>query len=260
MASVWGAWGNAEQFIIQGDQAPDEALKNAAEQIRTLIAGGGQTAVVTTAGGDTPPEDGPQAVSIPGTIQSKLGCAADWAPDCDKTQLVYNANSDVWMATFDVPAGDYEYKAALNNAWDENYGAGAVQDGDNIKLSVAEDSTVTFVYDNKTHLIADSVNSILANVPGSFQAAIGCSADWAPDCLRTWLEDADGDGVYTFTTTAIPAGDYEAKVALDMTWDVNYGADGAAGGDNIKFNVPADGATVDFSFDSTSNVLTITAS
>lgn len=261
MASVWGALGNAEQFIIQGDLPPEEALANAAEQIRTLISGGGEAAVeVTTAeGGDTPPEDGPQAVSIPGSFQAAVGCSADWAPDCADTQLLYNANSDVWMATFNLPAGDYEYKAAFNNAWDENFGAGGVQDGDNIALSVAEDTPVTFIFDNKTKLIADSVNTVIATAPGSFQAALGCAADWAPECLRSWLQDADADGVYTFSTTAIPAGDYEAKAAINMTWDENYGVDGAAGGDNIPFTVPADGATVDFSYDSSTNVLTITA-
>ena len=29
----------------------------------------------------------------------------------------------VWQGTFSVPAGGWQYKAALNNAWDENYGA-----------------------------------------------------------------------------------------------------------------------------------------
>jgi pullulanase len=133
-----------------------------------------------------------------------------------------------------------------------------VQDGENIKLSLAEDAPVTFIFDNKTKLVADSVNSVIATAPGSFQAALGCAADWAPECLRSWLQDADADGVYTFSTTAIPAGDYETKAAINMNWDENYGVDGAAGGDNIKFTVPADGATVDFSYDSTSHVLTIT--
>ena len=57
--------------------------------------------------------------------------------------------------------------------------------------------------------------------PGSFQSELGCSGDWDPSCLRSWLQDPDGDGVYTFTTTALPAGDYEAKVALAESWDVN---------------------------------------
>lgn len=258
MASVWGAWGNAASFSITQELTPQQAFSDAATQIRSLIEAGPSAAPVAAAG-DVPPEDGPQFVGVPGTIQSAIGCAGDWAPECPESALLYSAASDVWMATFTLPAGEYEYKAALNGTWDENYGAGGARDGANIALSLAEETAVTFVYDNKTNLIADSVNSVLASVPGSYQAAIGCPGDWAPECLRSWLQDADGDGIYSFTTTAIPAGDYEAKVAINMTWDVNYGVDGARDGANIAFNVPADGAEVSFSFDSSTNVLTITA-
>ena len=45
-----------------------------------------------------------------------------------------------------------------------------------------------------------------------------------PGCLRSWLQDPDGDGIYTFETTALPAGSYEGKVAINESWDVNYGA------------------------------------
>ncbi len=62
---------------------------------------------------------------------------------------------------------------------------------------------------------------------GSFQSELGCPGDWQPDCLRSWLQDPDGDGIYTFSTTAIPAGSYEFKAALNESWDENYGAGGA---------------------------------
>ncbi|HEX8683429.1 MAG TPA: maltose ABC transporter substrate-binding protein [Ardenticatenaceae bacterium] len=39
MASVWDAWSNAGTLIIQGSEDPVTAFQNAAEQIRTLIAG-----------------------------------------------------------------------------------------------------------------------------------------------------------------------------------------------------------------------------
>ena len=123
-----------------------------------------------------------------------------------------------------------------------------------------EDTSVTFWYDHKTHWVSDNVNSILANVPGSYQAAIGCPGDWAPDCLRTLLEDPDGDGVYTYSTFLIPPGDYEAKVAYNQSWDLNYGLDGAANGPNIPFSVPAVGHDVTFSYNTADNIMTITVS
>ena len=82
---------------------------------------------------NTPP---PQSVTIAGTIQSVLGCDGDWQPECDKTFLTYSAANDLWMATWDLPAGNYEYKAALNAGWDENYGQAAAAGGDNITLEL----------------------------------------------------------------------------------------------------------------------------
>jgi maltose-binding protein MalE len=39
MSAVWSAWGDAMQLVSQQAEAPDVAFKNAAEQIRELIAG-----------------------------------------------------------------------------------------------------------------------------------------------------------------------------------------------------------------------------
>ncbi len=258
MSSVWGAAANAQQFIIQGDLSSEEAFTTAGEQIRTLIAGG-EIDTVAASVGDTPPEDGPQAVSIPGTVDSAAGCAGDWDPACENVQLGYDAASDVWIGTFVLPAGDYEYKAALDNAWDENYGANAESGGGNIALSLAEETPVTFIYDNKTHWVMDNVNFLLVTVPGDFQDELGCEGDWQPNCMRSMLQDADGDGVYTFTTTAIPAGDYQGKVALNLSWDLNYGQEGARDGANFTWNVPADNTEMTFSFDSATNIMTIEA-
>jgi hypothetical protein len=76
--------------------------------------------------------------------------------------------------------------------------------------------------------------------------------------MRPWLQDPDGDGVYTFTTTRIPAGSYDAKVAHGLTWDENYGAGGAPGGANIGFSVVAD-TQVTFSYTLSTHLLTISS-
>ncbi len=51
---------------------------------------------------NTPP---PQSVTIAGTVQSALGCSGDWQPECEDTFLTYSAADDLWMATWDLPAG-----------------------------------------------------------------------------------------------------------------------------------------------------------
>ena len=201
----------------------------------------------------------PASVGIPGSYQSEAGCPGDWDPACAATQLVYDANGDVWRNTFAIaPAGAYEYKVALNGSWDVNYGLHAQQNGPNIPLSTsAAPQSVTFYYDPRTHWVADNVSSIIATVPGSFQSEIGCGSDWDPSCFRSWLEDVQGSGIYSFSTSSIPAGSYEAKVALNGSWDVNYGAGGVQNGPNIAFTVPANGTEVVFQWNSTTHDLRV---
>ena len=150
---------------------------------------------------DTPT---PSGVALVGSLQSKIGCPGDWQPECASSQLTYDAGDAIWQGSFAIPAGSYEYKVALNNTWDENYGANAQRGGNNIPLTLGADTTVRFYYDHESHWITSNQTSVIAVAPGSFQSALGCSGDWQPDCLRSWLQDPDGDGIYTFVTTAIP--------------------------------------------------------
>ena len=199
----------------------------------------------------------PTSVGIPGSYQSEVGCPGDWQPECAVTQLVYDAADTVWQGTWTIPAGNWEYKAALNGGWAENYGANAQQNGPNISLNLAAGAAVKFYYSHATHWITSNRNATIATAPGSYQSEIGCPGDWQPDCLRSWLQDPDGDGVYTFSTTAIPGGNYEVKVTIDESWDVNYGAGGVQNGPNIPFTVPGDNYRVTFSFDDATNILSV---
>jgi pullulanase-type alpha-1,6-glucosidase len=195
-----------------------------------------------------------ESVTIAGSLQSELGCSDDWQPDCGSTHIAYDENDDVWQGIFTIPAGEYAYKAALDNSWDVNYGANAELGGGDINLVLAEETEVKFYFDENSGWITDNVNSRIVTVPGNFQAAVGCGEDWDPSCLRTWLQDADGDGVYTKTFTNIPAGTYAAKAAISESWDESYGT--ADGGD-VNFTVPEGDSPVVFSFDSATNTFTV---
>jgi pullulanase-type alpha-1,6-glucosidase len=198
----------------------------------------------------------PTSVTIPGSMQSELGCPGDWQPDCANTHLTYDANDDVWQGTFSIPAGNWEYKAALNDSWDENYGLHAQPNGANIPLSLASPADVKFFYDHKSHWVTDNQNSVIATLPGTFQSELGCTDDWQPDCLRSWLQDPDGDGIYSFSAIDLPGGDYEVKVAHNESWDENYGAGGEPNGPNIPFSVGSN-QTVTFSYDPSTHLLDI---
>lgn len=205
---------------------------------------------------DTPE---PSSVTIAGNLQAALGCPDNWQPACATTHLDFNATASVWKGIFTVPAGDYEYKAPVNDSWDENYGAQGQRNGANIPLSLSLAQDVSFFYDHQTNWVTDNVNSRIAIAAGSFQSFLGCTSDWQPDCLNSWLQDVDGDGVYTLKTDKIPAGDYQAKVTINQSWDENYGDGGFLNGANIAFTVPADGTEMFFSFTSDSNVMTVKA-
>jgi pullulanase len=171
-----------------------------------------------------------QSVAVAGDLDHLLGCSADWAPDCPQAQMT-KRDDGVWALSAALPAGTYAYKAALDRSWDVSYGLHATPGGANIPLTVpAGGATVTFYYDDTTHWITDSVSTPIVVATGDFQSELGCPADWSPDCLRSWLQDPDGDGTSTFTTTALPSGGYQAQ-------------------DGVAFTVATAGAATTFSFD-----------
>ncbi|MES1244068.1 MAG: pullulanase-type alpha-1,6-glucosidase [Acidobacteriota bacterium] len=232
-------------FTVASDCAETVFSYNASSHVLTVSAG--------SAGAQ------PASVTIPGSFQSEVGCSGDWQPDCAATHLAFDATDQAWQGTFNLPAGSWEYKAAINDSWDENYGANATRDGANLSVNMTAAGPVKFYYSHEIHWVADNLSKVIAVAPGSFQSEIGCPGDWQPDCLRSWLQDPDGDGVYTFSTSAIPPGNYEVKVAINESWDENYGAGGARDGANIAFSVPAACAETFFAYDSRTHVLTVNA-
>lgn len=266
-AEEWTLLGTAEDtsprvFHDVGDLAPGTLVEYRAV---TVDADGDRAAASTYAsvqnavdgstgdGGGDPGGD-ISMVTVPGDHNDEMGCAGDWTPDCDAAQLTQRADG-VWAGTFDLPAGTYEYKVAVDGSWEINYGADGTLDGPNAEYTT-EGGPVTFYWDPASHEFSSSAQGPIVSLPGSLQDELGCESDWAPDCLATWMRDTDGDGVYTFSTAELPSGAYEAKVAHGMTWAENYGVGGALDGPNYSFSA-TEGETTLFSYDITSHVLTI---
>ena len=191
----------------------------------------------------------PTSVTIAGSLQSELGCPGDWQPECATTHLTYDAADTIWQATFAVPQGSWEYKAALNDNWTESYGLNTGPD--NIAVTVGDASATKFYYDHETHWATSNRNAAIATVAGSFQSEIGCPGDWQPDCLRSWLEDPDGNGVYEFQAGGLPVGGYEFKVARNEAWAVSYPAD------NVPFAIGAPTDVVTFTYNASTNAVTV---
>ncbi|MGZ0087162.1 pullulanase X25 domain-containing protein [Caldibacillus thermoamylovorans] len=66
---------------------------------------------------------------------------------------------------------------------------------------------------------------------GTLQDELGHTKEWDPSAAATVMHD-EGDGLYTFTGT-LPAGTYEYKIAVNGSWDENYGAGGRNGGNLV---------------------------
>jgi pullulanase-type alpha-1,6-glucosidase len=191
-------------------------LMRAAALVACLVAG---LAAAGPAWADHTPAPG--TVALVGSLQSELGCPGDWQPECPATRLQPVAGADgLYRGTFDVPAGDHEYKVALNNSWDENYGAGGAAGGANIPLS-APGGAVTFTYDHHTHVISD-------DAPRPLQAVRG--AHWLRSGVIAWRPPA---GAQTFRLHSAPDGGLA----------VEGGA--IAGGSSVPLELDASGLPAD---------------
>jgi pullulanase-type alpha-1,6-glucosidase len=156
----------------------------------------------------------PGTVAVVGSLQSELGCPGDWQPECPQTRLQPVAGSpDVFRATFDVPAGSYEYKVALNNSWDENYGAGGAPGGANIAIT-APVGPVTFTYDHATHVISDDTPRALGSVQGAHWLRSGVIAWQPPAGAQTYRLHYAPEGGLQLEDGAI-AGGSSVPLALD---------------------------------------------
>ncbi|WP_158277240.1 pullulanase-type alpha-1,6-glucosidase [Serinibacter arcticus] len=224
----------------------------AASAVSTFASVGNDVTTTEPGGPEEPTFD---SIAVPGTHNSEMGCASDWQPDCAAAGLTLAADG-IWKGTFDLPAGDYEYKIAANGSWDVNFGVGGVPGGANA-LYTHGGGPITFFFDPVTKQFSNTSSGPVITLAGSLQTELGCTSDWAPDQMCGWLTDSDGDGTYTFSTADLPTGAYEVKVAHGLSWAENYGLNGVRDGANIPFSA-TEGSVTAFSYDIATHLLTIT--
>src|SRR5690606_9347259 len=128
--------------------------------------------------GDVSEEPEPEIdlVTVPGSHNAAMGCAGDWAPACEAAKLTRRADG-VYEGTFDVPAGTYEYKVAINGSWTVNYGVGGAPDGPNATYTTAG-GPVTFYWDPVSKDFSSTAQGPIVTLPGSFQDQVGCPGTW----------------------------------------------------------------------------------
>jgi hypothetical protein len=93
-------------------------------------------------------------------------------------------------------------------------------------------------------------------LPGTVNSVMGCGEDWAPWCDQAQMT-LDPDTNLWSITVDLPAGSYEYKIAINRSWDENYGAGGVKDGPNIPLELTKD-STVTFTYDHSTHLVTVT--
>ncbi|HEX2704134.1 MAG TPA: hypothetical protein VHM65_00095 [Candidatus Lustribacter sp.] len=160
------------------------ASSRRARTVRTRLVTGVSSAAVVLAAAVMPLAPGAavavdgRTATLVGSLQSELGCGADWDPGCEATTLTAGEGTS-YAKTFDVPAGSYELKLVINHAWDENYGAGGAMGGANIPVVLGGPASLTFTYDDTSHRVAITTTSVAGAVTGRTGGSPGTAC--APD-------------------------------------------------------------------------------
>lgn len=253
----WTAVGSDDSSPVYSVKDDVSALADGTQvKYRATMSGPGfnvSSQVRTVTVGQAPQ---PDSVTVAGSLNQAMGCAEPWDPACAQAMMKLDPADNIWRLTVDLPAGKYEYKAALNGNWDVNYGADGAFNGPNIVLD-HPGGPVTFRYDNSTHQLSAvyaSQQPQAVSVAGSLGSELGCTADWLPECEQAQLALDPADLVWKLTVPNLPAGSYEFKAALDRSWNVNYGANGVPNGGNIPF--AHDGGPATFRYDHFTHLIT----
>ena len=177
-------------------------------------------------------------VVIVGTLQKDMGCVANDNATYAASELVFDANDQVWQKSVSLPAGNYTYRVVAQDSvagTSTTFGRRGVVNG--TAINVTGPVQLKFYFEPASGGVLDTQNDVIAVAPGDFQSELGCSGDWMPDCLRSLPLDPDGDGTYE-RRFSLPAGSYQGKVAISESWNESYP------GNNVSLTTAAATQTV----------------
>ncbi|CAN7243794.1 hypothetical protein JOE31_003650 [Arthrobacter sp. PvP023] len=110
----------------------------------------------------------------------------------------------------------------------------------------------------ETQAEAPSVESIdqpeAVAIAGDFNVLLGAPANWAPQYDEAQMKLDAVDQLWKLSTD-LPAGHYSFKIALNRSWDENYGAFGAFDGANHELHHP--GGRITFNYDHRTRDITL---
>ena len=114
-----------------------------------------------------------ESVTLAGSLQDELGCPGDWQPECTATDLTH-VEGTTYARVFDVPAGSWNFKMAINHGWAESYPAA------DVPLVLEGPARIEFSYDDESHRIGITPQDLAGGATPS-------DRQYAGDSLRTGL-------------------------------------------------------------------------
>ncbi|GAB3520825.1 alpha-amylase family glycosyl hydrolase [Arthrobacter monumenti] len=146
-----GSDDSSPAYTVSDDLATLELAEGTQVRYRALLGNVVSDIRTVTVGNDV---QQPETVAVAGSLNTEIGCPEDWQPNCYQAQMTFVESEHTWKLTIqDLPSGQYEFKAALDRSWTENYGAGGIRHGANIPLD-HPGGAVTLHYDHQTHVIS----------------------------------------------------------------------------------------------------------
>ncbi len=183
------------------------------------------------------------------TAMSVIGalCGTNWDTDLPMTRTAEAGAPTYYSEALELKAGD-ELKVRQGASWDVNFGADGEINGPNVVVEADGYYYVKLVCnDDFTHgdITLEKSSYHAWSVIGAIKGT-----SWDTD-----FEMAIQDDGKTFKLEGVELKkDEEFKVRQGHNWDINYGKDGVAGGDNVK--VEEDG-TYTIVFDSETGMITL---
>ncbi len=153
--------------------------------------------VPSALGSHTPP---PTGVTIAGSLQSELGCPGDWDPACAATapRLRRRRRRLAGHVRRSRPALGVQGRRSTTLGRELRRARGA-RTAPTSRCRWPRRRAVKFYYDHETPLGHGQRSPRRSRPrPAASRASSAAPGDWDPGCLRSWLQDPDGDGIYTF--------------------------------------------------------------
>ncbi|MGE5263098.1 MAG: alpha-amylase family glycosyl hydrolase [Acidobacteriota bacterium] len=174
--------------------------------------------------------------TVAGSFQSELGCPGDWQPDCVRSLMVDPNGTGLYsFQTTAIAPGHYEFKVALNEAWNTSYPA------NNVGFTVTKTGQlVRFFWDTSNNNVwvlaghahdnnvewaglAHDSRDLLYRTPGG-AAPVGTGVkirlrtfhdDVTNVSMRVWDVDANAQQIVTMNLVASDVSCYDANLVND---------------------------------------------